>query len=72
MAPTLPPTCINGFAKPLRLSVIGKPVDCNAVKTSFTVALGLADFISAQTPATWGVAIDVPLAVPKPPPIMEE
>ena len=41
----------------------GTPVFFNATSTSSTVASGLYDFNKAQAPATWGVAIDVPLMV---------
>ena len=47
---------------PLRESVIGTPVVCNALSISVTVALGFADLSTAHAPATCGVAIDVPLA----------
>src|ERR1043166_2676593 len=46
---------------PLRPSVSGSPVFCNAASISDTVAVGLADFSTAHAPATCGVAIEVPL-----------
>src|SRR5262249_24155486 len=60
------PICISGFTNPLRGSVIGSPVICNAESTWATLAVGLADFRTAQAPVTCGVAIDVPLAVANP------
>ena len=47
--------------------MIGRPPFCNAANTWGTVAAELADLSSAQAPATCGAAIEVPLAVPKPP-----
>src|SRR5258706_6612404 len=58
---------MSDFVMPLRGSVIGRPVFCNADRTWETVAVGFADLSTAQAPATCGVAIEVPLAVPNPP-----
>ena len=45
---------------PVRVSRILRPLAYKALNTSVTDASGLALRISAQTPATWGVAMDVP------------
>ena len=47
---------------PARGSVIGSPVLVRAWRTSSTLAVGAACFKMAQAPATWGAAIDLPLA----------
>src|SRR5262245_25078889 len=48
------------------------PVACNAVSTSETVADGFACFNTAQLPATWGAAIEVPAKLVNEPPGIEE
>src|SRR5690242_6676022 len=63
---------MSGFVSPLRESKTGAPVLCNAASTSSTEAPGFADLSVAHEPATCGVAIDVPLATPKPPPGTDE
>ena len=57
---------------PGRVSAIGKPVVRNAARISLTDAVGLTCRRSAQVPATCGVAIEVPLMKPKPPPGKDE
>ena len=57
---------------PLSESVISGPVVCKAVRIWVTLALGAACLRTPQVPVTCGVAIDVPLAYPKPPPVTEE
>ena len=53
---------------PVRGSVIGSPVLVRAWRMSSTLAVGAACLRMAQAPATWGAAIDVPLATAKFPP----
>ena len=50
---------------PVRVSAIGFPVDCNALKIWATVAFGNAVLMAAKAPATCGVAIEVPARQPK-------
>ena len=57
---------------PPRASAIGTPVVCRAARIWSTVALGAACFNTAHAPATCCVAIEVPLAVPNPPPATDE
>src|SRR5438105_4681270 len=59
---------MRGFAIPLRLSVIDRPVDCSAFRMVATDAPGLACFNTAHAPVTCGVAIEVPRAPTKLPP----
>ena len=44
----------------LRALGTGAPVDCNLPTSSLTVAFGSCWRISANAPATWGVAMEVP------------
>ncbi len=55
-----------------RSSLTGTPVTWRAFSTMSTDAFGKRDLSSAQAPATWGVAIDVPLSDRKRPPGTEE
>jgi len=57
-------TRILGFVtlEPERVSLIGRPVLCNVESTWLTVAVGAACLRTAHVAATWGAAIDVPLA----------
>src|SRR5439155_5696658 len=50
-----------------RVSVTGTPVACSAVTRSVTEAAGIAWRRAAMIPATWGAAIEVPLAAWKRP-----
>jgi hypothetical protein len=52
--------------------VIGRPVLVRAFRTSVTVAVGFFCFRTAQAPATWGTANDVPLPGAKAPPGTDE
>src|SRR5439155_25476635 len=63
---------MRDLVTPLRMSVIGNPVDCSALRSWLTVPVGTACFSTAQAPVTCGVAIDVPLATPKPPPVTDD
>ena len=47
---------------PVRVSLMGKPVCCSAVRMSATEAVGAAWRSTANAPVTNGVDIDVPLA----------
>ena len=67
VAPPPPPmalsaasTCIRLFAMALRESVTDTPVEVSAVNASLTVRVVFFCFSTAQAPATWGAAIDVP------------
>src|SRR5262245_7465358 len=57
---------------PARGSVIGTPVLVRMFRMSSTLAFGAACFRMAQAPATWGAAIDVPLAAAKASPGYDE
>src|SRR2546427_201256 len=57
---------------PGRVSVIGRPVLCRAERIWSTVPVGAACLRIAHAPATWGAAIDVPLATANPPPTVDE
>ena len=59
---------IRGLVIPLRLSVTPRPVLLKALRISSTVAFGDRERITANAPATCGVAIEVPLSDAKPPP----
>src|SRR5262245_21685580 len=63
---------IRGLAIPLSESVTSNPVVCKAERIWATLALGAACLRTAHVPVTCGVAIDVPLADPKPPPVTDE
>ena len=52
--------------------MIGMPVSTKVASASSTVAVGKACLYTAQAPATWGAAIDVPSSVSKPPPGTDE
>ena len=67
-------TWIRGFAVPVpaRVSVIVSPVLARARRISSTLAAGTACFRIAHAPATWGAAIDVPLATANWPPGYDE
>ena len=54
-------TCMRGLVMLLRVSVIATPVLCRAERISPTEADGLACLKSANAPATWGAAIEVPV-----------
>ena len=55
---------MRGWEKPRELppwrTLTGVPVICRAVTISSTVAAGMAFRMSANAPATWGAAMDVP------------
>ena len=56
--------CKRGLVRLTRVSVTATPVAIIASRICVTLALGTACRASAQAPATWGAAIDVPLALP--------
>src|SRR4051812_14410719 len=58
--------------RPLRLSKIGLPSICSLFSRSATVEVGRVWRRTAKAPATWGVAIDVPLKLANPPPGTDE
>ena len=47
------------------------PVVCSAARISSTEAVGTACLNRAKMPATWGAAIEVPLAISNPPPVVD-
>ena len=49
--------------KPARVSVIGVPVDCSALRSVLTLAVGATCLSTAKAPATCGVACEVPATV---------
>lgn len=53
-------TLIRGKTRLLRESVIDVPASVSHWRIWLTDALGAACFITAQAPATWGVAMEVP------------
>src|SRR5215510_14046513 len=55
-----------------RVSAIIRPVDWSAARIWSTVAFGAACFSTAHVPATCGVAMEVPVAEMKPPPVVDE
>src|SRR2546422_1219756 len=57
---------------PVRVSVTGSPVWRRAFRIVLTLAFGMACLMTAHTPATCGVAIDVPLSTLYPPPGTDE
>src|SRR5215468_8107785 len=57
---------------PSRVSGMGLPVDCSAVRISATVAVDLACFRTAQAPVTWGAAMEVPPKYAYPIPMIED
>src|SRR4051795_13451166 len=58
--------------RPLRASKIGLPSVWSAFTRAATVEWGLLWRRTARAPATWGVAIDVPLKLANPPPGTDE
>src|SRR5207244_13616894 len=56
----------------MELRVTDAPVLCNALSIWLTVAVGEACFRIAKTPATCGVAMDVPSKLSNPPPGTDE
>src|SRR4051794_20164731 len=72
MAAVAENTRIRRRTIPLRPSVIGTPVLCSCESTLATDAVGAGCFMTAQAPATCGVAIEVPLKTAKPPPGTDE
>ena len=59
---------IRGLVMPLRVSKIGKPLLCKALRAWLTVSPGSACLINANAPVTWGVAMEVPWKLAYPPP----
>ena len=64
-APKAASTWMRGLVMLFRESVIGIPVLFRAESTCSTEALGALDLSTAQAPATWGTAREVPDDVAK-------
>ena len=58
---------MRGVTRPLRGSAMGMPVVFSTASSSATEAWGALDFRTAQAPATWGTAREVPSYSLKPP-----
>src|SRR5688572_5892179 len=58
---------IRRYVVDVGVSTTATALPRSADRISSTVAVGLACFSSAQAPAMWGAAIDVPAAKPKAP-----